>query len=203
MKGCFAPSRQNAANLHVAVGSGVEFQGGDSMMTRREANALSTDLSVAQVLANLEKQLAYHKEQERHHAEREVFHRKQRAVHAAEVETVSKHYEAFKATAEGAAALAARTATVPPKQEASSPPMPVTLKRPHVLVARLVEALPEGELLTASTAAAEVNRRYRSELKKPVSGPTVSTCLRRLAAYGSLRLVKKGTAHIQAVYAKA
>jgi hypothetical protein len=157
---------------------------------------------VAQVLANLEKQLAYHRQQEAHHAEREVFHREQRAVHAAEVENVSKYYEAFKATAEGAAAIAARTATAPPKQEAS-PPVPVTLKRPHVLVARLVEALPEGELLTASKAAAEVNRRYRNELKKPLSSPTASTCLRRLAAYGGLRLVKKGTAHIPAVYTKA
>jgi len=50
--------------------------------------------------------------------------------------------------------------------------------------------------------AAEVNRLYRSELKKPIDRPTASTCLRRLAAEGRVRLVKKGTAHIPAVYSK-
>jgi hypothetical protein len=172
-------------------------------LARREVKALSTDLSVAQVLANLEKQLASHKEQERHHAEREAFHREQRAVHAAEIETVGKHYEAFKATAEGAATIAARTATpAPPKQGMPAPPVRVEPVRPHKLVARLISELPQGTSLTASTVAAEVNRRYRSELKKLIDRPVASVCLRRMAADGRIRLVKKGTAHIPAVYAK-
>ena len=165
---------------------------------------MSTELSVAEVLANLEKQLAFHKEQERHHAEQEVFHREQRAVHAAEVETVSIHYEAFKATAGDAAALAARTATAaPPEQEMPDPPVRLEPVRPHKLVARLIAELPQGQSFTASTVAAEVNRRYRSELKKLIDRPTASQCLRRLAAEGRIRLVKKGTAHIPAVYSKA
>ena len=165
---------------------------------------MSTELSVAQVLANLEKQLAFHTEQERHHTERETFHREQRAVHAAEMEMVSKHYEAFKATAEGAATVAARTvAAAPPKQEAPAPPVRREPQRPHKLVARLVKELPQGEVFTASKVAAEVNRRYRSELKKPIDRPIASTCLRRMVADGRVRLVQKGTAHIQAVYTKA
>jgi hypothetical protein len=32
---------------------------------------------------------------------------------------------------------------------------------------------------------------------------TVSTCLRRLLARGAVRLVQKGTAHIQAVYTRS
>jgi len=47
------------------------------------------------------------------------------------------------------------------------------------------------------------NRRYRSELKKLIDHPTASQCLRRMAAEGRIRLVKKGTAHIPAVYTKA
>ncbi len=162
---------------------------------------MSSDLSVAQILANLEKQLASHREQEAHHAEREAFHREQRAVHAAEIENVSKHYEAFKSTAEGAAMIAARAA--PSKPQAFSPPAPLKLLRPHKLVARLVAELPQGESFTASKVAAEVNRSYRSELKKPIDRPVASTCLRRMVADGRVRLVKKGTAHIQAVYSKA
>jgi hypothetical protein len=164
---------------------------------------VGSELSVAQVLANLEKQVAYHRQQEAHHAEREAFHREQRAVHAAEAEMVSKHLEAFKATAEEAAAIAARTAQVLPPPRPAAPPVPPVPKRPHVLMARLVAELPAGETLTASSAAAEVNRRYRSELKKPISQPTASTCLRRLAIAGKLRVVKKGTAHIQTMYARA
>jgi hypothetical protein len=164
---------------------------------------LSSDLSVAQVLANLERQVAFYKEKVAYHTEQEAFHREQRAVNAAELETVSKHYEAFKATAEGAAAVAARTVAPPPKQQPAAPPVPVTPLRPHKLVARLVAELPQGEVLTASKVAAEVNRRYRSELKKPIDRPLASVCLRRMAADGRVRLVKKGTAHIQAVYSKS
>jgi hypothetical protein len=158
---------------------------------------------VAQVLASLEKQLALHQEQERHHAERENFHRQQRGLHAAEVEALAKHYEAFKATAGDAAALAARTAeAAPPTPEAPAPPVRLEPVRPHKLIARLVAELPPGESFTPLKVAAEVNRRYRSELKKPIDRPTASVCLRRMAAAGKIRLVKKGTAHIPAVYGK-
>jgi hypothetical protein len=163
---------------------------------------VSSQLSVAQILANLEKQMALHKEREGHHAEREAFHREQRALHAAELETVAKHYEAFKASAGSAAEIAARVAAAAPPKVAP-PPAPVTLKQPHKLVDRAVAELPEGTVYTSSQLAAEVNRRYRNELKKPISGPTASTCLRRLLARGEVRLVKKGTAHIQSVYTRA
>lgn len=161
---------------------------------------MSSQLSVAQILASLE--MASHKEQQAHHAQREAFHREQKERHATEHETVAKHYEAFKATAGGAAEIASRTAAAPPPQQ-QSPAAPAKLQRPNKLVARLVKELPEGEVYTASRVAAEVNRRYRNELKKPVTAPTVSTCLRRLATRGKVRLVKKGTAHIQAVYTRA
>ena len=164
---------------------------------------MSSDLSVAQILANLEKQMAFYKEKEAHHAEREVFHREQRAVNAAELEAVSKHYEAFKATAAAAAAAAARTLAVLPPPPAPAPPLPVTPLRPHELIERLIAHSSPGETFTASSVTAEVNRRYPSELKKPLEQPTASVCLRRLAAYGTVRIVKKGTAHIQAIYTRA
>jgi hypothetical protein len=167
---------------------------------------LSSQLSVAQILASLEQQMAFHKEQEDHHASREAFHREQRAVHAAQHETVAKHYEAFKATAGSAAEIAAQSATaVPPPQEEEPAPVAGAVQglEPHKLVARLVAELPDGEVYTSSQVAAEVNRRYASELKKPLRGPTASTCLRRLLAGGKVRLVQKGTAHIQAVYTRS
>jgi hypothetical protein len=59
-----------------------------------------------------------------------------------------------------------------------------------------------GEVYTPSQIADEVNRRYRNELKKPLIVPTASTILRRMLLTGEVRLVRSGTAHIQAVYIK-
>lgn len=164
---------------------------------------MSAELSVAQVLANLEKQMAFHQEQEARHAEQEVFHREQRAVHAADYETVARHYEAFKATSGIAAEIAARTATVvPPEPPPPAPSAPVKPTLPSRLVARLVAELPAGEVFAPSRVAAEVNRRYRQELRKPMGPRLASTVLRRLLAEGAVELVEKGTPHHPAVYAK-
>lgn len=168
---------------------------------------MSAELSVAQVLANLEAQMALHQEREAYHAEQEVFHREQRAVHAAEYETVAKHYEAFKATAGSAAEIAARVAAAapkpaPPKQESPQPTPPPGPALPSRLVARLVAELPAGETFTASRVAAQVNRRFRSELRKPIDSRLASTALRRLLAEGAIILVQKGTAHREALYSR-
>lgn len=159
---------------------------------------LSSQLSVAQVLANLEAQMALHREREAHHAAQEAFHREQRAVHAAEYETVARHYEAFKASAGGAAEIAARTSAPPePPREMARPDGPTL---PSRLVARVVAEIPAGESFGPSRVVAEVNRRFRGELRRPIDSRLASTALRRLLAEGRLRLVEKGTAHHEAVY---
>jgi hypothetical protein len=166
---------------------------------------VSSRLSIEDVLAKLEKEMAFHKEQADHHAEREAFHRDQRASHTAEYESVAKHYEAFKSTAGAAADIAARVAAAEPPKPPPPPPQPaapVTPQPPHKLVARLVKELPAGETYTPAKIAAEVNRRYPRELKKPLKTPAVSTILRRMAESRRLRLVQPGGAHQQAVYTK-
>ncbi len=165
---------------------------------------MSSQLSVAQVLANLEAQMAFHKERQTHHAQREAFHHEQQAVHTAEYEKVAKHYEAFKATAETAAEIAARTAASAPEPPPREEPPPARSEpvRPSQLVARWVAELPAGEVFAASRAAAEVNRRYRRELRKPLDSRLASTALRRLLANGEIRLVEKGAAHREALYTK-
>jgi hypothetical protein len=167
---------------------------------------LGSRLSIEEVLAKLEKEMAFHKEQAEHHAEREAFHRERCAAHTAEHETIARHFEAFRASAGAAAEIAARVSAAeppPPKPEPPPPPpAPVTPKQPHKLVARLVAELPAGETFTPSRIAAEVNRRYPGELKMPLSVPSASTILRRMVDSRRLRLVQPGTAHKQAVYAR-
>lgn len=163
---------------------------------------MSSELSVTQILANLEAQMAFHRDKEKHHAEQEALHGEQRAVHAAELETVTKHYEAFRAAAGEAVERVARNVipapAPPPRVEPPQPPLKPTL--PSRLVARLVKVLPAGEELAPSRVAREVNRRYAAELRKPMDSRLASAALRRLMADGTLQLVRKGTAHHEAVY---
>jgi hypothetical protein len=161
---------------------------------------LSSQLSVAQVLANLEAQMQLHREQEAHHAAQEAFHREKREAHAAELETVARHYEAFKASAAGATEIAARAGIPAPVPE--PPPAPLKPSLPSRLVARAVAEMPAGEPFASSRIAAEVNRRYSRELRKPIDSRLASTALRRLMAQGVIRLVTQGTAHREAVYAR-
>jgi hypothetical protein len=166
---------------------------------------LSSQLSVAQVMANLEAQMARLKEREAHHAQQEVFHREQRALHAAEYEEIARHYEAFSATAGKAAEMAARfgvpapdPAPVPPPE----PPVPIKPALPSRLVERLVNELPMEEVFGSRRVAAEVNQRYARELRKPMDARLASTALRRLLADGTLRLAQKGTAYHEALYSR-
>lgn len=168
---------------------------------------MSAEFSVAQILANLEAQMALLREKEEHHAKEEAFHREQRALHAAEYETVAKHYEAFKASAGGAAEIAARKMVPAPDPAPEPPPRPeppAPLKQVMAsrLVARLVREMPVGERFTPSQVAREVNRRYPRELRKLIDSRAASTVLRRLLAEGAVQLVQKGTAHREAVYTR-
>jgi hypothetical protein len=51
-----------------------------------------------------------------------------------------------------------------------------------------------------AAVAAETNRRFRAHLKQPVGPRTASDVLRRLVREGELQLVRKGKAHIEALY---
>jgi hypothetical protein len=166
---------------------------------------MKANLSVAEILASLESQMAFDKEREAHHAEREAFHREQRAQHAARYEAVAKSYEAFKATAGAAVEIAAQSSLPvpapepPPVEEAAPPLRPVDRAR---LIARVVDELPAGEVFGPSRLAEEANRRYGRQLGQLVEVRTASGILRRLLADGAVRLVRKGGSHREALYGR-
>jgi len=171
---------------------------------------MSSELSVAQVLARLEEQMAYHREREAHHAEQESLHQEKRAHHAAEYETVSRHYDAFKATAGAAAEFAVRaTVPAPPRPEPPTPEPddadddePPDILQSSRLVARAVAQWPAGEPFTATELAEEVNRLYPRELRAPVAPRLAATALRRLCSRGRVRLVRRGVPYYEAVYSR-
>ena len=163
---------------------------------------MTTGLPVQQRLAHLEAQIDLHREKEAHHAREEALHREQRATHAAELESLERHYEALKSSAEAAAVLAARHTPLQPKEpppETLPPGKPVVRRR---LVERVVAEMPAGEVFTPASIAAAVNRRFR-DLPKAADSRVASTALRRMAAEGQIRMIRKGTSHREAAYTRA
>jgi hypothetical protein len=157
-----------------------------------------SNLSVAEVLTKIERRMAFHREKESHHAGREAFHREQRSSHAAELEALSRSYEAFKEVAAAAVALATQTAGAPAGEE---PPLGQTILRSR-LAAKVAAERPVGQPFGARSVADEVNRRFRSHFKKPVDTRLVSAALRRLHAAGRLQLVRTGRGHLEALYTR-
>ncbi|HEY0511230.1 MAG TPA: hypothetical protein VGH73_04965 [Thermoanaerobaculia bacterium] len=166
---------------------------------------MSTALSVAEILAKLEARIAHHEEQVAFHQQQEVHHREQSAAHAAELETIRRHFEAFRATALPAADLAG--VPVAPSRAADETPedyREFVGKRimTSKLIARVIHRLGEDETFGASRVAAETNRRHHDKLRRPVDARRVSAVLRRLRDAGELHQVQPGGAAHEALYTK-
>ncbi|HEX3553540.1 MAG TPA: hypothetical protein VIA62_09960 [Thermoanaerobaculia bacterium] len=163
---------------------------------------MRASLSIPQMLAELQSQIAFHREQEELHAGHEALHREKRAFHAAELQTALERFQAFESAAAAAGELVERhrTATAP---AAPSPDVPAWSRRPvGLLVTRVVDSQRPEETFGPSQIAEEVNRLYGAKLSAPVDGRAVSVTLRRLAAAGRLHLLREGTAHREALYSK-
>ena len=166
---------------------------------------MSTHLSVAEIFRKLEERMKLHEERAAFHTQQEVHHREQSAFHAAELQKVKEHFEAFKASALAAADLAQESgALLSPETEEPDDLRDLIGRRIVVskLVSRVVDRMREDETFGAARIAAEVNRRYREHLRRPVSARAVSVTLRRLRGSGGIRAVKEGKASQESVYVR-
>jgi hypothetical protein len=161
-----------------------------------EERTMSMDLSLAEIIANLEAQMVFHRAQAALHGQQEEHHREQRVVHEAELQKVTGHWEALKAAAP-AADLVRSVAAPSVRQEAA--PVALSLSR---MVARVLEGLQDGEPFGQTRVTAEVNRRFRESLSQPADPRTVSATLRRLAQKRRIHLVEPGRPRHEALYAK-
>jgi hypothetical protein len=164
---------------------------------------MSGNVTVAEILANLQTRIAFHRDQEALHAGREAYHRDQRAHHAAELEKVTQHFEAFQASAGAAADLAREplpSRSAEPVEEAA--PDPGRKPRISHLVGKVIEGKPDGEPFGAAAVAEEVNRRFGHLMKKPLDPRLASVVLRRLRDARRLHVVREGKAHQETLYAK-
>jgi len=161
---------------------------------------MSSKLSVEDVLSQLEKREAFHRE-------REAFHAQQEALHREELEKVLQSLEAFRTAAATAVDLArlARPAAAKPISDESVEeellPPPGRLQISQLLRSVILSpALPEP--FGASAVAAEANRRIQGRLP-PVDRRTASDVLRRMLAEGVIRLAREGKAFHEALYTRS
>lgn len=166
---------------------------------------MTAKLSVEEVLATLEARTVFHSEQEAFHAEREVHHREQRALHAAELARVKESLESFRASAPTALNLARERVGPAPVNAAPDPAaledLTATGRLPGSrLLRRVVANWDPKEQFGPSDIAAEVNRRYRGQLRKLIGTRAASNLLRRMHAEGRLTLVRPGKAFSESLY---
>lgn len=165
---------------------------------------MSAKLSVEDVLSTLEARAVFHRDREAFHAEQEVHHREQRALHAAELARVHESLESFRAAAPTALELARERVG---QESAPAPELAVqedftasgrTLGSRRIR--RVVESWEPQKPFGPTEVAAEVNRRYRGQLRKSIGTRAASDVLRRMSSEGRIDLVRPGKAFHEALY---
>jgi hypothetical protein len=160
---------------------------------------MSLDLSLGEIIANLEAQIASLRERVASHAQQEEHHRTQRTLLEVELRKVAEHCEALKAAA-GPAAELVRSLAKPAVQRQAAAGPPPTLSR---MVAQVVEARRDGEPFGLKEVTVEVNQRFQEALGRPADPRSVSAVLRRLLLKRRLHLVREGKPFHEALYTKA
>ena len=171
---------------------------------------MGSHLSIAEALAQLEAQVAHHKQQlehheaqEAHHARQQAFHAEQKLVHETGHRKAIERFEAFKAVS---ADIGPVLADVKP---AAPPPAPVDGKIStrgwgwlSQLMDRVIEGKKPGEEFGASGIIDEIYERWGGQVKH-IEPRSVSSTLRRWGAAGRLRVVRDGRSYSESLYTVA
>ncbi|MBW8874237.1 MAG: hypothetical protein JF614_04685 [Acidobacteria bacterium] len=148
---------------------------------------MTSDTSVAAILANLEAQIAVH--------------RQQKELHAAELETLTQSLATLRAAAAVAQELADRPG-IAIQPLAAPDPDPGRKPRLSRMVTLVVESWPAGQPFGISGITAEIHRRYKDRLRKPPDPRMGSVHMRRLLAAGRLAAVRGSRPHHEALYTR-
>jgi hypothetical protein len=162
---------------------------------------MSSELSVARVLAKLEARAAHHQEQQAFHAGQEAHHREQKALHEAELETVKQNLESFRSVAATAVDLATQAAAEPP----SSTSLDIESEYGRLMVSRMIRVVVEsqaigGEPFGGADIAEEVNKRFADRLRRPIDSRTAGDVLRRMRLEKRIHLLRLGKPFYEALY---
>ena len=165
---------------------------------------MTLNLSIAQMLANLETKVAHHRERKHFHAEQEAIHREQAELHTAELDNALARLEAFRSAAEAAGELLehARLAALPPPQPDLDGADLIRKRSLSRMVARVVEGLPPDQIFGARAVTLEIQERWGAKLRRRPDPRSVAATLRRWAAAGRIHQVREGRAYYESLYKK-
>jgi hypothetical protein len=167
---------------------------------------MSSELSVARVLAQLEARAAHHQTQQAFHARQEIHHREQRALHEAELEKVNANLEAFRSVSATAVDLATQ-AVEPPPAAATAASLDIESEYGRLMISRMIRAVVDsraagGEPFGAAGVAAEANQRFADRLRQPIDNRTAGDVLRRMRLEKRIHLLRVGKPFYEALYGK-
>ena len=151
------------------------------------------------LLAELDKQLAQHREREAFHAEQESTHREQRERHAQEAARIAQTAESLRASLTTALGLVSPALAVEARDKDMDTGHERILSR---LVNRVIEGKSGDERIGAAAVTAEVNRRFIDILRRPATQRQVALVLRRQARRGRIHQVRRGKPHYEALYVR-
>lgn len=162
---------------------------------------MGTNLPVAEMLARLEKKIAYHKERGEEHAQKEALHAGQRAMHEEEHRKAVERFEALKAASAAAGEMI---------EDVKPDPPPVISRNVArggwrwiaKLMALVIETKAPGEVFGATSLIREIEERWGPQLRYEIDPRSAAATLRRWALRGRLDVVRPGRAHYEGQYTK-
>ena len=164
---------------------------------------MSSNLSVAQMLAQLETKVAHHKERQAFHAQQEVHHRDQSVLHATELALAIERLEAFRTASAAAGEILDRSRPLAAPAVPQNDDEDLGRGRPlSRMISRVLEDKAPNQTFGANGVTDEIHKRWGAKLRKRVDPCTVSATLRRWAAAGHIRCTREGRAHYEGLYVK-
>ena len=166
---------------------------------------MKKQLSVEQILAALEAEVAVHQERSAYHAQHEAFHCEKRTQHDSALEAATRRLEELRAAS--AAALELIGHRIPAAPSAGPPDEGMEIgpaSRPHLtaILKTVVADLRENQHFGPGWLAGEINRRFGDRLRKHVTARQMSDVCRRLARIGRLRQVRQGKGRFEARFVR-
>lgn len=172
----------------------------------RYPGPMSSNLPVAEMLARLERKVAYHREQEELHAREESAHAEQRALHGAEHRKAVEQLEALRSVSATVVDLIAGVeAPPPPPRAAEALPEKVARGKGHWvadLLERAIGRKAPGEVFGATSLIDDIQALWGPQLRHGIDPRSAAATLRRWAADGRLEIARKGTSHREGLYTK-
>jgi hypothetical protein len=170
----------------------------------RKGSGMARNLTIVQMLAELEAKVALHKERKAFHAEQKAMHGEQEALHTSELDNALARLEAFRAAAEAAGELLehARLAAAPPAQTDLDDSDLIRKRSLSRMTARVVEGKSPDEVFGARAVTREIQERWGAKLRRRPDPRSVAATLRRWAVAGRIHQVREGRSYYESLYTR-